>query len=216
MWAHPPLFPLSRDREKEFHLLLEELKLNRGRFLMYFMMSAGHHFNLCLVCQALVPSDSDHEAVVGDRHGVHDWLMCFFAAWTFGKINSCLKNKKVHSHRAKTVMQVSSKKENPANYSHKKTLPVYKGLKLLVGGHKKNSPGVQNLFTSESLMLWKDDTSPDSHKDMKEERHCCPWSFSSRFPLTSHHFWSLSFFLSFITEVIKPCAGAPPRLITQR
>lgn len=79
MWAHPPLFPLSRDREKEFHLLLEELKLNHGRFLMYFRTSAGHHFNLCLVCQDLVLSDSDHEAVVGDRHGIHDWLMHFFA-----------------------------------------------------------------------------------------------------------------------------------------
>lgn len=51
MWAHPPLYPLSRDREKEFHLLLEEWKLNHSRFLMYFRMSAGHNFNLRLVCQ---------------------------------------------------------------------------------------------------------------------------------------------------------------------
>lgn len=56
--------------------------------------------------------------------------------------------------------------------------------------------------------------SPNGHEDMKGECYCCPWSFSSLFPPTKYYYWSLSFFLSFITEVIKPCQGAPPRLIT--
>lgn len=60
----------------------------------------------------------------------------------------------------------------------------------------------------------KEGESPSDREDMKEECHCCPWRLSSLFPPTGHYYWSLSFFLSFITEVIKPCEGAPPCLIT--
>lgn len=59
----------------------------------------------------------------------------------------------------------------------------------------------------------KEDCSEDT-----ERRKMSPLSLTSLlvffFPSPNHHYWSLSFFLSFITEVIKPCEWAPPCLIT--
>lgn len=131
-WNHPPVKILSslwflRKRRGECGhtpLSIPSVGLERKSFISswksgnwttagsYFRMSAGHNFNLRLVCQTTLwcwETGIMSLSAASIRHNCYDWLM---HVWTFGKINFCLRNKTVPCHSVKTVMQVSSKKKN--------------------------------------------------------------------------------------------------------